>query len=145
MEDVKGTYKKNVSLGRHRKRKRQGSTKSEPAHPFHLACCTSSVWKKSSMFSNIQSGEKKGRVAFKRCLLTRFVSAFKDTLCTFIRFLIEGELRSLRLPFIEPAAYFLLTERRGPWIQGSHLYFSLVSRGTVGKLMAFYHAQGQTR
>lgn len=106
------------------------------AHPqFEIShLLTYSKWRQSGTVS-IQETWADAKTCF----------CFQRRLCTFMRFLIEEELRSLRVVLIVPAAHFLLTERRGPWIQGSPLYFSLVCCGTVRKLMAFYCAQGQTR
>lgn len=70
---------------------------------------------------------------------TRF--CFLRCLCAFIRFISEEGLSSLRLLFKVRAAYFLLAERRGPWVQGSPL--CALCRG--GQTEGFLRAQGQTR
>lgn len=70
---------------------------------------------------------------------------FLRCLCAFIRFISEEELRSLRLLFKVRAAYFLLAERRGPWVQGSPLYFLRCTLCRSGQTEGFLRAQGQTR
>lgn len=87
---------------------------------------------------------QKGEVGIQEMLADKKTCfCFQRRLCTFMRFLSEEELRSLRLLFfIAPAAYFLLTERKGPWMQGFPLYFSLCVLQHGGKTNGFLPCPG---
>lgn len=120
-----------TTKGRHGRRRNKKASLFFPSLPL-LPGRTSIVWDESAMFSH-SKWRQNGKVSMQEMLAdNKMCFCFQRRLCTFMRFVIEVELRSLKSTFHSGSCIFLINREKGSLdTRLPSLFFPCVPRHSV--------------